>query len=135
MTQENFHSPNIFVTPRAILQWRLILENDFTLNKETYLRIQIDGKGCDGFTYATGFTEKEDNDLLIPIDDKATGKTFHLLMDPFAVFYLQEATLDYIQDFTQNLEGFIVVNHHQDQFHGKFWTDDPSKIPPFRSET
>ena len=112
------------------MQWLLVLENDFTLPKDSFFRVQIDGKGCDGFTYATCFTSKRDNDREVTVQGQIlTDPPLVLLMDPFTAFYVEEATVDYIQDFEQGEEGFFVANHRQHEFQGKFWTDDPSKIP------
>ena len=41
------------ITQKAIDEIRLILENDFTI-KGKFLRVQITGKECDGFTYSVG---------------------------------------------------------------------------------
>lgn len=120
--------PTIKFTERAIQEIELILENDFTL-KGLYFRILISGKGCDGFTYSTGFTEYNNDDFMIKIPNEK-GIDFCILVDPFAAFYLQESTIDYKQDFENDIEGFVVINHLQKSYSGKFWRENPSIVPP-----
>lgn len=117
-------TPKIEFTPLALSQLELMLENDFTLSGK-YLRLLISGKGCDGFNYSIGFTDLEENDLLIPINNELS-----IIIDPFTAFYLQESTVDYIQDFERDQEGFKVVNHHQTKYHGKFWKKNEDRVPP-----
>lgn len=118
-------TPSILFSERAVQEWELILENDFTLEGKL-LRIAIDGKECDGFTYAVGFDDKKSEDFEVCVD----GTSHKVIIDPFAAFYLQVATVDFIQDFTQDAEGFVVVNHSQRNFFGKFWRAHPELKPP-----
>ena len=117
--------PRLMFSDRALQEWQLIKENDFTLENQQ-LRIEIDGKGCDGFTYAVGFTLPRVDDLKVPVEDTQEM----VLLDPFSAFYLQVATVDFVQDFTQDAEGFVVVNHSQKHFAGKFWRANPDLTPP-----
>ena len=39
---------------------------------------------------------------------------------------------DFVQDFEQDAEGFVIVNHAQGEFKGKFWRAAPEKTPPVR---
>ena len=114
------------ITQKAIDQIRLILKNDFTLTGK-FLRIQITGKECDGFTYSVGFhnIHKDDYKVACP----QLGENQFLIMDPFSSFYLQDCTLDFIQDYENDLEGFEVINHDQKEFQGKFWKKEPHKVP------
>jgi iron-sulfur cluster insertion protein len=136
--------PDLKFTTVALNQLRLILENDFTL-KGKYLRILASGKGCDGFTYSIRFTEWEEADFLVPIlhpeigpennqDKKDMDKQLQVLMDPFTAFYLQKVSVDYVQDFANNSEGFTVTNENQKDFSGKFWRQDAAKVPPLKKE-
>lgn len=122
-------TPSILFSERAVQEWELILENDFTLEGKQ-LRIAIDGKECDGFTYAVGFDDKRKEDFEVSIE----GTSHQVLVDPFAAFYLQVATVDFIQDFTQDAEGFVVVNHSQKHFFGKFWRAHPELKPPLKED-
>ena len=117
---------NLKITQKAIDQIRLILKNDFTLTGK-FLRIQITGKECDGFTYSVGFHNIHKDDCKIPCPQ--LGENQFLIMDPFSSFYLQDYTLDFIQDYENDLEGFEVINHDQKEFQGKFWKKEPHKVP------
>ena len=120
------NTPQPQLTERAIQQLALILENDFTL-QDKYLRIQITGKECDGFTYSVGFDHLHKDDLKITYS--LLEKNQFLIIDPFSAFYLQRFTLDFVQYFEQNTEGFTVENHNQHEFQGKFWKKEPEKVP------
>lgn len=119
----------LFVTDSAVRQIQVMQENDYTLEGHSF-RIKIGGKGCEGFTYDTGFSEKHDDDLVIIQDYPLINFTLTVLMDPFTAFYTQEVTLDYLLDTTNNEEGFIVNNAADGQHRGKFFKDD-SRLPPW----
>jgi hypothetical protein len=57
-----------------------------------------------------------------------------VLMDPFTAFYLQKSSIDYVQDFANNNEGFVVTNLNQKTFAGKFWRADDTKVPPLAND-
>jgi Fe-S cluster assembly iron-binding protein IscA len=120
-------APVIMFTERALLQLKLIIENDFTLAGK-YFRIVVSGKGCEGFTYAAGFTDLQIDDFQVRI--RNTTDDIFIVIDPFAAFYLQEASVDFIQDFNLEAEGFVITNHSQADFKGKFWRASPEKTPP-----
>ena len=122
--------PLIMFTERALLQLKLIIDNDFTLAGK-YFRIVISGKGCEGFTYAAGFTDLNDDDFQIRIAN--THEEIFVIVDPFAGFYFHEASVDFVQDFDQDAEGFVIVNHAQSEFKGKFWRSSPEKTPPINA--
>ncbi|NOT77697.1 MAG: hypothetical protein HOP07_01695 [Bacteriovoracaceae bacterium] len=119
--------PLIMFTERALSQLKLIIQNDFTLAGK-YFRIVVSGKGCEGFTYAAGFTDLQEDDFLIRIAN--SEEDVFVIIDPFAGFYLQEASVDFIQDFNHDAEGFVITNHSQSEFKGKFWRASPEKTPP-----
>jgi len=146
---EKIKKPHLAFTSSALSQLKLILENDFTLAGK-YFRLVISGKGCDGFTYSAGFTDLHEDDILVeavlkndldlakheeslskPIDP--TG--VFVAVDPFAAFYLYEVTVDYKLDLETNDEGFVVTNHHQKDYHGKFWKTKPDLTPPTKMES
>lgn len=124
--KEKVKAPTVEFTETAISQLRLILENDHTL-KDKHLRLLVATKGCDGFSYNVGFTEQNKDDFLVEVMNAPDLK---VLVDPFAAYYGEEMSVDYIQDFEENIEGFLVVNHHQKDFHGKFWRGKPELTPP-----
>ena len=129
INRKDVNSPSIKLTSQATFHLTEIIKNDFTLSGK-YFRILISGKGCDGFTYSTGFTDYEENDFLLPIDNE---KSIQIIVDPFTAFYLQNATVDYINNPETDSFGFHVVNHLQEEFAGKFWKKEPEKVPPTRS--
>lgn len=119
----------LFVTDSAVRQIQVMQENDYTLEGLSF-RIKIGGKGCEGFTYDTGFSEKHPDDLVIEQDYPIIKFKLSILMDPFTAFYTQELTLDYLLDTTNNEEGFIVNNAADGQHRGKFFKDE-AKLPPW----
>lgn len=119
----------LFVTDSAVRQIQVMQENDYTLEGLSF-RIKIGGKGCEGFTYDTGFSEKHEDDLVIVQDYPLINFKLTVLMDPFTAFYTQDLTLDYLLDITNNEEGFIVNNAADGQHRGKFFKDD-SRLPPW----
>ena len=119
--------PVIMFTARALEQLKLIIDNDFTLAGK-YFRLLVSGKGCEGFTYAAGFTDLQLDDFQVRIAN--TTEEIYVVIDPFAAFYLQEASVDFFQDFNQDAEGFVITNHSQSEFKGKFWKANPEKTPP-----
>ncbi|CBW27033.1 hypothetical protein BMS_2231 [Halobacteriovorax marinus SJ] len=120
-------TPVVYFTQRALEQLKLILENDFTLAGK-YFRILISGKGCDGFTYSAGFTDVKEDDFEVRIEN--SDEDIIILLDPFAAFYLQESSVDFIQDLVNDVEGFVITNHLQKKYAGKFWRKAPEKTPP-----
>ena len=121
--------PVIMFTERALSQLKLIIDNDFTLAGK-YFRIVVSGKGCEGFTYAAGFTDLNEDDFQVRIAN--TDDEIYVVIDPFAAFYLREASVDFVQDFDLDAEGFVIVNHAQGDFKGKFWRAAPEKTPPVK---
>lgn len=102
------------LSDQACAQINLMLEHDFTL-KDKVLRISVDGKGCDGFDYAIGFTEKNENDIIIE------EKGIRLHLDQFCGEHLTDISVDYQFDPAQNEDGFTVTNNKADETRGKFW--------------
>lgn len=118
----------IHISNKALEQIKLILDNDYTLG-EQQLRLKVDGKGCNGFDYAIGFTEKEKDDLELPIE--FTFLSFKILLDPFTAFYCKEGTIDYIQDFANDTEGFTFENANEKKYRGKFFKNS-NNVPPVK---
>jgi len=123
---ENF---DLIVTDSAVSQIKLITENDFTL-KDQFFRVQIGGKGCEGFTYKTGFTEKNVDDITFKKFFSAINYQLEILVDPFTAHYTSGSTLDYLLETQTNEEGFILTNPKESQHRGKFFKDT-SKLPPW----
>lgn len=123
--------PTVLMTKRAQDQYRLIVENDITL-EDCVFRLEVSGKGCDGFTYAAGFTDKRNDDFLVQVAN--SKQTLIVALDPFAAYYLQETSIDFIQDFAQDAEGFVIINLRQENFQGKFWRARPELTPPLKTD-
>ncbi len=119
----------LFVTDSAVRQIQLMQDNDYTLEGLSF-RIKIGGKGCEGFTYDTGFSELHQDDLVVKQKYDLINFELTVLIDPFTAFYTQEVTLDYLLDTTNNEEGFIVNNAADGQHRGKFFKDE-GRLPPW----
>lgn len=119
----------LFVTDSAVRQIQVMQLNDYTL-EGLFFRIKIGGKGCEGFTYDTGFSEKHIDDLLIVQEYPLINFTLSILMDPFTAFYTQDLTLDYLLNPASNEEGFVVKNAADGQHRGKFFKDE-TRLPPW----
>jgi len=114
--------PDIELTDSALQQIKLIQQLDYTLSGLSF-RVKIGGKGCGGFTYETGFSEKLSDDLVL----NCAG--VEILMDPFTAHYSQQCRIDFRLDPEANDEGFVVENFAGDRYRGKFFKD-PTLLPP-----
>ena len=121
----NNENTKIDLSRAAFEQICLIRENDFTLEGKIF-RLKIEGKGCEGFEYATGFSQKQDQDIELLYHQG--DKSVRMLLDPFTAHYCQLGQLDYLFDITGQ-EGFVFQNENEHKYHGKFFTDD-SMLPP-----
>lgn len=119
----------LLITDSAVRQIQLMQNNDYTLDNLLF-RIKIGGKGCGGFTYDTGFSEKHPDDLVIKKQYPLIKTELTILIDPFTAFYTQKFTLDYLLDPESNEEGFVVTNAADGQHKGKFFKDE-TKLPPW----
>lgn len=119
----------VFVSDSAVRQIQLMQKHDYTLNGLKF-RIKIGGKGCEGFTYDTGFSEPHIDDLVVRLDFSKIDYQLELLVDPFTAYYTQSFTLDYLLDPISHEEGFVVTNSADGQHRGKFFKDE-SKLPPW----
>ncbi len=128
INKSKIQSPTIIFTEKAATELVLILENDFTLQGK-YFRLLISGKGCDGFTYSCGFTDLHEDDFLIKIG-APDNYDLHVLIDPFAAFYMQNISVDFVLDPYLNEEGFVITNLDQKNFQGKFFNKDGASLPP-----
>lgn len=112
----------LFCTDAALEQIILIKQNDYTLTNEEF-RIRIGGKGCTGFTYETGFDFPRPEDLSIEKHLVGTERV-KILLDSFTAFYLRTAQLDYLLNPETNEDGFVVINHDEHRYVGKFFKDE-----------
>ncbi len=110
------------LTEAAFRQINLIKENDFTL-AELSFRIKIGGKGCDGFTYDTGFSEPVKDDKLIQFVNENKQKVT-IIVDPFTYYYCKEGLIDYVLDPKMNQDGFVFTNKNENMYSGKFFKEE-----------
>jgi Fe-S cluster assembly iron-binding protein IscA len=118
--------PQIELSTAAADQISLLKLNDYTLS-ELDFRIKIGGKGCGGFTYETGFSQRRADDLILNLNECV------IIMDPFTVFYTQSASVDFKLDLNLNEDGFVVENHAGTKYAGKFFKDT-SLIPKWEKD-
>ena len=118
---------NIMATDSALMQIKIILENDFTLENMVF-RVSIGGKGCDGFTYQTGFTAPHIDDVILSYPVGPAIVAIH--MDPFTAHYFNRGRIDYLLDPTSNKDGFVIENYDEANYVGKFFKDE-TKMPVF----
>ena len=130
--KKSIDEPNVNFSETALMQLKLIIENDFTLSGK-YFRLLISGKGCDGFEYSVGFTDLHEDDFLIQVKCNVETQQ-HVVMDPFTAFYLQDTSVDYKIDIQNNTEGFVITNNKQNQYSGKFWKKKPEYVPAIKEE-
>jgi iron-sulfur cluster insertion protein len=71
-------------------------------SEKPYFRIYVQGGGCSGFEYGFSFDQKNETDQLTDIEG------LQVLIDPFSATYIQDATIDYYEDFRG--AGFRVQN-------------------------
>lgn len=116
----------IKMTEIAKQQLGLILVNDYTLENQIF-RLKIDGKGCNGFDYALGFTEPQNDDIIYTIE--AHPKNIALHLDPFTAHYCREGDIDYICDIDSDQEGFTYMNPNEKNYRGKFFKNE-EMLPP-----
>ncbi|MBC74444.1 MAG: hypothetical protein CME64_00355 [Halobacteriovoraceae bacterium] len=122
MTPTNRNDFNIQVSKAALEQIKLIKENDYTLNDEKF-RLKIGGKGCDGFTYDTGFSTPLEDDVELEFGE------VKVILDPFTAHYCKEGSLDFLLNPKTNEDGFVFINFNEEKYHGKFFKDE-SMAPP-----
>ncbi len=111
------------LTPRALEQIQLILKNDYTVEGQ-FFRVQISGKGCSGFNYNVGFSDKSEDDVEIKIWVKEKSQYFTLIMDAFTAFYFYQGTIDYQLDLESGEDGFVIMNTNEQKYFGKFFKDE-----------
>ena len=102
------------------MQIKLILEQDFTL-EDHFFRIKIDGKGCNGFKYACGFTPREEGDIQHSFIHPTLDDQIFYLMDSFTDYYLKQGEVDYLLNTETHEEGFIITNFDEKKYFGKFF--------------
>jgi Fe-S cluster assembly iron-binding protein IscA len=111
----------INLTQAAFKQIMLMQQNDYTLDGMIF-RLKIGGKGCDGFTYDTGFSKPLDDDIKLHF--QFDEQSCELLVDPFTAHYCQSGQLDYMLNPKNNEDGFLFLNDNEENYAGKFFKDE-----------
>jgi len=106
------------ISESAFRQHQLIKENDHTL-KDKSLRIDITGKGCDGFGYSLSFQSPLKDDVLKNI--YFNSSIIKVYLSKFASEFLINFYVDYLFDPKNDIDHFTVTNLDQDKYKGKFW--------------
>ncbi len=91
----------------------LELQKDFPRYRGLPLRLYVEGKGCDGFTYGVSFDPSAEDDL-----------SFHIghitcIIDPQSLVFCKGSSIDWVDD--ERGTGFLVENPNQRKFRGKFY--------------
>lgn len=81
--------------------------------RDLYLRVYIDGKGCDGFYYGVTFDGKTPGDFVF------RAEAIELIVDPKSLYFLYGSTIDWISD--DRGTGFMVNNPNHERYRGKFY--------------
>lgn len=95
------HKPLLTLTEKAIQK----VHSFAASNKEAEgksLRVYVQGGGCSGFEYGFTFDERREDDNVIQAGD------VQVFLDPISLPYLQNATVDFVEDFRGS--GFVVQN-------------------------
>lgn len=122
MINVNVSDLDITISDFAKKQVLLILENDYTLLDHVF-RLQISGKGCQGFDYSLGFSLPHQDDLVYEKDG------LKLNIDPFSAYYCRHGEIDYLIDHEHEIDGLVFTNHNEKSHRGKFFKDE-STLPP-----
>jgi iron-sulfur cluster insertion protein len=127
--KSQIEKPNLTLSEEALRQIEVRLMNECEFSDLPF-RLHIKGKGCDGFTYSTGFTPKHDDDFVFLFKGPIVGTDIKVVIEPFTAFYCRTAEIDYFLDEEFEEEGFVVNVSEQENFHGKFFTKEEYQAPP-----
>ncbi len=91
----------------------LELQNDFPRYRNLPLRLYVEGKGCDGFTYGVSFDDSAPDDLHFVQDGLSC------IIDPQSLEFCKGSQIEWVDD--ERGTGFLVENPNQRKFRGKFY--------------
>ena len=115
MTQDDSEKPQaakILLDPSACQAALDLVEADQIWHKT--LRLYLEGKGCDGFTYGVAFDPAGKSDHVFPQD-----LGLQVTVDTQTFPYVQGATITWVDD--ERGRGFLVDNPRHRKFRGKFY--------------
>lgn len=81
------------------------------------LRVYLEGKGCDGFTYGVCFDQKLPNDYVFP--HPFVDETINLVCDPDSYQFIRGSSITFVND--ERGAGYVVDNPRHKRFRGKFY--------------
>lgn len=107
---------NFYITARAHKAMELYLEHPEARGR--ILRLHVNGKNCDGFTYGISFSEWEIGDEVIEV-----SPAIDLLVDAQTWAILREVQIDWDTEEGVAAGGFVISNSNEadGKFKGKFW--------------
>ena len=94
---------NFNITEKALAEINRA-KNESPEIKGSYLRVSVNGGGCSGFMYGLGF----DNEFDKNIDMIETYGSLKVVIDKKSALYLNNVTLDWVEDL--NARGFRFKN-------------------------
>lgn len=106
----------ISLTPDALIETQKLSALPGHLDKEV-LRVYLEGKGCDGFTYGVSFDNQSDNDLVFP--QAGDNYSIDLVCDPDSYNFLKGAVITFVDD--ERGRGYLVENPRHKRYRGKFY--------------
>ncbi len=89
------------------------LKRDFKRYQGLHLRIYIEGKGCDGFSYGVTFDNPNSEDIRFFKGD------LPCLIDPQSYLFCKGSQIDWVED--DRGTGFLVENPNEKKYRGKFF--------------
>ena len=108
-------APQLFLTDCAAIKlYELLIEEDLSegtsipqadANPQSKLRIFIEGGGCSGFKYEFAFEiQAREDDYVFKKNLEVDGKQreIQVIVDPMSFLYLQNAEVDYQENFQQS---------------------------------
>ncbi len=103
---------DISLTQEAIAK-AIELQRDFPRYQNRTLRIYIEGKGCDGFTYGVTFDDKTETDLVFH------QGPLNCVIDPESYQFCKGSTVEWVDD--ERGTGFLLSNPNERHYRGKFY--------------
>ena len=103
---------------KEAIQHALRFQDENPKWRDLSLRIYLEGKGCDGFTYGVCFDQLEQEDHVFPCE---TGKErkLDIIVDQKTYDFVKDSEITWLTK--DNESGFLVNNPRHKNFRGKFY--------------
>ena len=105
-------SKEVILTDRAVKMAHR-LQDESPKMRGLSLRLYVEGKGCDGFTYGVAFDDPLADDIHYPQGG------IDLVVDPRSFKFVSGSSIEWVDD--ERGRGFLVDNPRHDDFKGKFY--------------